>query len=268
MLNGVISPTKGNISVLGFDPVQEGPKLRQQTGVLTETSSLYERLTARENLLFSGSLYGMKGNKLNQRVNELLNFFELEERADEKAGFYSKGMKQRLALARAMLHSPELLFLDEPTSGLDPEAARQVTRLIKQLSKEEGHTVILCTHNLNEAQSLCNRVAVMNKGSLLALGSIDELAQTLWKGLWVDTELLSQPGEEIKSKLLALEGVKEVQLNKRHLAVKLERQELIPEVITELIHEKARIIRVNPRQYSLEDIYFAIQNPSKEKSYE
>ncbi len=146
LLNGVLAPTSGQARVLGFDPVTQGTDLRRRTGVLTETPSLYERLTARDNLTIFGKLYGVKEPKLTARVNELLDLFGLAERADDRAGGFSKGMKQRLALARALLHEPELLFLDEPTAGLDPEAARHVMQLIAQLSRQKGRTVLLCTH--------------------------------------------------------------------------------------------------------------------------
>jgi ABC-2 type transport system ATP-binding protein len=142
LLNGVLTPCGGRAIVLGLDPTTQGCKLRQQTGVLTETPSLYERLTARENLAIFGALYGVPESELSRRVDELLKRFELSGRADDKVGGFSKGMKQRLALARALLHDPQLIFLDEPTAGLDPEAARQVTQLIEQLSRENGMTIL------------------------------------------------------------------------------------------------------------------------------
>ncbi len=163
LLNGVLRPSGGRARVLGLDPVQDGCRLRQQTGVLTETPSLYERLTARENLSLFGALYGIPETKLSRRVARMLEEFGLADRADGRVGEFSKGMKQRLALARALLHEPPLLFLDEPTAGLDPEAARQVTEMIARLSRKEGRAVFLCTHNLTEAQRLCDRVAVMGR---------------------------------------------------------------------------------------------------------
>ena len=138
LLNGVLEPISGNARVLGLDPQTEGPALRARTGVLTETPSLDERLTARDNLSFYADLYNVPRADVPGRVNSLLTEFELADRAGEKVGGYSKGMKQRLALARALLHKPEVLFLDEPTAALDPVAARHVHALVQNLARRES----------------------------------------------------------------------------------------------------------------------------------
>ena len=179
LLNGVLGATAGQAQVLGLDPVRQGAALRRQTGVLTENPSLDEKLTARENLTIYADLFDVPVGNVAQRVAALLARFELSDRADDKVGSYSKGMKQRLALARALLHQPALLFLDEPTSGLDPVAALHVRELIMELSGKEGRTVILCTHNLVEAQRLCDRVIVLEQGRMLALGTPAELGARL-----------------------------------------------------------------------------------------
>ena len=169
VLNGILPPSAGGVRVFNLDPATQGESVRRRTGVLTETPALYERLSARENLEFFGTLHELPASELNTRVDEMLGFFELTSRAKDKVETYSKGMKQRLALARALIHRPPLLFLDEPTSGLDPEAAQQVDDLIANLRRTKEQTVILATHNLLEAQRLCDRVAIMNKGKILAL---------------------------------------------------------------------------------------------------
>jgi len=181
LLNGLLPPSAGSARVFGFDPVLDGPSIRQRTGVLTETPALYERLSARENLEFFATLQNLSQPDLDRRVDDMLSFFELASRASDKVETYSKGMKQRLALARALVHQPPLLFLDEPTSGLDPEAAQQVDDLIADLGRTDGQTVVLATHNLLEAQRLCDRVAIMNHGRILALGSLKDLARKLWQ---------------------------------------------------------------------------------------
>jgi ABC-2 type transport system ATP-binding protein len=170
-MNGVLSPSGGSVRVLGLSPETDGPAVRRRTGVLTETPSLYEQLSARDNLAIFADLYDVPPDQVARRVDAALEMFELSDRAREKVGGYSKGMKQRLALARALLHQPDILFLDEPTAGLDPVAARAVHELIVRLSREEGRTVFLCTHNLTEAQRLCQRVAVMEHGRLAAVGT-------------------------------------------------------------------------------------------------
>jgi len=260
LLNGVLAPSTGRVRVLGLDPARQGTALRLQTGVLTETPSLYERLSARENLSIFGALYGVEQPGLGQRVDELLAFFGLSARAGDRVGGFSKGMLQRLALARALLHRPALLFLDEPTAALDPEAARQVTDLIGELSRQEGRTVLLCTHNLAEAQQLCDRVGVLAHGRLLAEGALAELSRTLFRGLWADLELGAPPEDAALAGLRSLTGVRDVQQpDPLRLAVQVQEQALVPAVVALLVQAGAQVMRVNPRQYSLEDVYFELQ---------
>jgi ABC-2 type transport system ATP-binding protein len=168
-------------------------------------------------------------------------------------------MKQRLALARALLHEPPLLFLDEPTAGLDPEAARQVIEMVERLSHQEGRTVLLCTHNLSEAQRLCDRVAVMDRGRLLALGTLKELSRTLWPGLQVEIGLRTPLTDAAVASLRLLPDVVGVRPEASQLFVNVADEEVIPSVVEKLVREGARIMQVIPQQPSLEDIYFAIR---------
>jgi ABC-2 type transport system ATP-binding protein len=179
LLNGLIFPASGTVRVNGLDPVTCGPAVRAQTGVLTESPSLDDRLTARQNLRLFARMYGLRGHQAQARAAELLDDFRLAERGNERVGAYSRGMKQRLALARALIQRPQILFMDEPPSGLDPVATRHVHELIASLSHRQGVTIVPCTHNLDEAQSLCHRVAVLQSGLLLALGSPADLARQL-----------------------------------------------------------------------------------------
>jgi ABC-2 type transport system ATP-binding protein len=258
LLNGLLAPTEGHVSVLGLNPVGEGPALRQRTGVLTETPSLDERLTARENLTIYGELYNVPVGKLPARVEELLTSFELADRAAERVGNYSKGMKQRLALARALLHNPEILFLDEPTSGLDPVAARHVHELITRLSREQGHTIFLCTHNLVEAQQLCDRVAVLEHGRLLALGTPDELAHQLGQRLGTQIDV-SPPTVAAALDALKAANVSASRVNDHgRILVSGADREKIPELIAALIAAGVRIYSVTSQEPSLEDVYFAL----------
>jgi ABC-2 type transport system ATP-binding protein len=259
LINGLLSPSSGSVRALGLDPITQGDVVRTQTGVLTETPSLYERHNARDNLLLFGKLYGVPRDKLNARVEAMLAELGLSERAQEKVGGYSKGMKQRLALARALLHEPQILFLDEPTAGLDPEAARHVTDLIEQLSRERGRTVLLCTHNLTEAQRLCDRVAVMNQGRALALGAPSQLARDLWHSTWVDVELQSAAADALLVQLRGLSSVKDIHANNLTLSVQVEGEDAIPIVVAQIAALGGQMMRVNPREHSLEEIYFELQ---------
>jgi ABC-2 type transport system ATP-binding protein len=266
LLNGVLRPTGGTVRVMGLDPGTQGSQVRQRTGVLTETPSLYERLTAKDNLEVWGALYGVPSSELDTRVSDMLGFLGLADRANERTGGYSKGMKQRLALARALIHDPDVLFLDEPTAALDPEAARQVSQYIEQLSHQRGRTVFLCTHNLAEAERLCDRVAVLNRGHLLAVGTLAELEHTLWRGTWLDVELREPLAEEELIALRAVPGVMDVQLPQpaARLAVQLAGRERVPAIIAALVAQGGQIMRANPRQHTLEDIYFELQDQQKD----
>ena len=259
LLNGILPPSDGTAAVFGLDPTTQGEAVRRRTGVLTETPALYERLSARENLEFFGTLHEIPQAQLNSRVDEMLEFFELASRAKDKVETYSKGMKQRLALARALIHKPPLLFLDEPTSGLDPEAAQQVDDLIADLGRADEQTVILATHNLLEAQRLCDRVAIMNKGKILALGSLEDLARKLWPMTWVDIKLYSAPKDNLTETLKTCRGVLQVAADTNALSIQVENDSIIPDVIRQLVDQGASIYKVNPRDYTLEDIYFALQ---------
>jgi ABC-2 type transport system ATP-binding protein len=260
LLNGVLEPTSGNAKVLGLDPQTEGPALRAHTGVLTETPSLDERLTARDNLAFYADLYEVPRADVPGRLDSLLNVFELADRADEKVGGYSKGMKQRLALARALLHKPEVLFLDEPTAALDPVAARHVHSLVENLARQEGCTVFLCTHNLVEAQKLCDRVAVMEHGRLVALGTPSDLTREYVKRLDVDLEV------DPLQKDLALQLLQQLpqfvigppKQEKDILTMTLASWESIPELLSILVQNGLRVYRLAPQEANLEQVYFAL----------
>jgi ABC-2 type transport system ATP-binding protein len=260
LLNGVLAPSDGTARVLGLSPVRDGPALRRHTGVLTETPSLDERLTGRENLTIYADLYSVPQADVPHRVDMALETFALADRADEKVRAYSKGMKQRLALARAIIHDPEILFLDEPTSGLDPVSARHVHELITRLSHQEGRTVFLCTHNLAEAQKLCDRVAVLRHGRVVALGAPRELARRLVHNLCLEIEVGSEETLAALDALKAAPGVTGVTQNNGTITVMGADREAAPDLVTSLVHAGVRIYRVVPQEPSLEDVYFALED--------
>jgi ABC-2 type transport system ATP-binding protein len=260
LLNGVLEPTSGNAKVFGLDPQTDGPAVRARSGVLTETPSLDERLTGRENLAFYADLYSIPRAEVQERVHSLLTEFELADRAEEKAGGYSKGMKQRLALARALLHKPEVLFLDEPTAALDPVASRNVHTLVVNLARREGCTVFLCTHNLVEAQKLCDRVAVMQHGRLVALGTPAELTRQYVQRLDVDLEV---DAAQIDLALQVIQAHPQLVVGppkreKDILTMTLSGWEAIPELLSILVQEGLRVYRLAPQEANLEQVYFAL----------
>lgn len=258
LLNGVLAPSAGTARVLGMSPVEEGPQLRQHTGVLTETPSLDERLTGLENLTIYADLYGVPPGDVAERVHTLLEMFELDERADEKVGGYSKGMKQRLALARALVHRPTLLFLDEPTSGLDPVATRRVHELITRLSQEEGSTVFMCTHNLAEAQKLCDRVAVLEHGRLVALGTPAELARQVGRSQRLEIEVDPQGMARAVEILQDAPDTSRLSQDGDVITLQGTDREAVPDLVAGLTEAGVRVYRVSPQEPALEDIYFAL----------
>lgn len=264
LLNGLYTPTEGSIRVFGKNPLKEGSSVRRETGVLTETSALYERLTARENLLFFGRLYGLAESLLLKRTDEVLQFFALSEHAGDRVSTYSKGMKQRLALARAFLNHPRILYLDEPTASLDPESSLQVHDLIASLSREDSRTVFLCTHHLAEAEKLADRVAILNQGRLLAIGSLAELGRRFNPGVWVEIELIN--AIEAANSIANLRGVLAQQMEGRCLRVQVQEEAVIPALVSALVMAKGEITRVSPQKVSLEDIYFKLQNEVRESA--
>jgi ABC-2 type transport system ATP-binding protein len=260
LLNGVIEATSGSMRVLDLDPQVDGPVLRARTGVLTETPSMDERLTAWDNLSIYADLYGVPRAQMPDRIEELLTEFDLAERAHERVGGYSKGMKQRLALARALLHKPELVFLDEATSGLDPISAHHVNKLIERMARREKRTVFMCTHNLVEAQKLCDRVAVLEHGRLVALGTPAELTRQYVRRLDVDIEIHEEQVEgaqHIMRNLPRLVIGEPVRTNGA-LTVALSGHEAIPDLLDAMVHNNLRVYRVAAREANLEQVYFAL----------
>jgi ABC-2 type transport system ATP-binding protein len=259
LLNGILNLSAGKAQVLGFDCATQSSEIRRHTGVLTETPSLYEALTARENLTVYGDLYGVPEEELPQRVGAILEEFGLSDRADDRVGAYSKGMKQRLAIARALLHDPELIFLDEPTASLDPAASRLVWGLIQDLSHREGHTIFLCTHNLDEAQRLCDRVGVIDHGTLQAVGTPRELARQLWHGVWIEIDLHGAPSAELSDQIGQMPIVRSQAVENGRLVLEIDDEDHIPDLVSAISVAGGRIYGVTPRQHTLEEIYFEIQ---------
>jgi ABC-2 type transport system ATP-binding protein len=178
MLNSVLRPTRGWARIAGYDVVENPAQVRASVGVLTEQHGLYGRMPGDDYLDFFGQVYGMDAELRRQRVDELLTKFGLAESRHRRVAEYSKGMRQKLALARALIHNPPVLLLDEPTSAMDPESARLVRNAIADLRSAE-RTIILCTHNLAEAEELADQIVIIRRGKIIAQGSPSNLKQVL-----------------------------------------------------------------------------------------
>jgi len=175
LLNCIIKPTSGTATVNGYDVLKEETEVKRVTGLLAESPGLYEKLSAYEFLGFMGALYDVSSNILPERIEELLKLFGLYDRRDYLLEGYSRGMKQKILIAAALIHDPPILFFDEPTSMLDPRAALMVKDLIKKLADTAGKTIFICSHILPVVEELCDRIGIINQGRLVALGTVDEI---------------------------------------------------------------------------------------------
>lgn len=259
LLNGVLAADGGTATVLGLDPWEQGNDLRARTGVLTENAGLDERFTALENLEIMARLRGIDAKTATTRAMDLLDRFGMADRADVKVQGFSTGQRKRIALARALLHDPELLFLDEPTSGLDPAATRDVVELIASLAAERGRTVILCTHFLGEAGRLAHRMAVLFTGRLHAFGTPAELAQQLWTGIEIRIDLGGRADGDLLATLSALDVVLQAAPTREGLVVRVTNRDAAPSVVNACVRSGADVYSVDTVMASLEDVYFEIE---------
>jgi len=258
MLAALLEPTSGEAYVAGFQVGKEDQEIRRQIGLLPEAPGLYDALTAEQNLTFYGAMYGVE--EISRQIKRYLELLGLWNRRHEPVATFSKGMRQKLAIARALLHEPEVLFLDEPTSGLDPQAALLVREFIAEL-KGEGRTIILCSHNLEEADRLCDRVAVVN-GYLLALDSPKVLRRKIF-GRKVVLHLLEMK-TGFEQVLLPFDFVSEVQVVENKILVSVENPEKNnPEIVRALVEEGAEIQFVGELRRRLEDVYLELMKSAE-----
>ncbi len=259
LLNGVLAPTSGSSTVLGYDPATEGDILRHYTGVLTENAGLDDRLTARENLAFAAQMRGMDRDTIDRRVGQLLEQFDLNDLADRRTQGFSTGQRKRLALIRALIHEPQILFLDEPTSGLDPTGTREVVDLIERLARDFGRTIVLCTHFLGEADRLADRMAFLDHGRLRAFGRPAALANELWSDLQVDVDLGQPAGLVVLTQLQRQPGIVAAQPTKHGAEVTIVDRSILPSLTRGLVQSGYEIFGVTARPPTLSDLYFALE---------
>ena len=261
LLLGLLKPTEGRAEVLGFDTSSDAAGIRERCGALLEHTGLYERLSAEANLTFYGRVNRMPRAECSARIRELLERFDLWERRGERVAGWSRGMKQKLAVARSMLHRPSLLFLDEPTAGLDPVAAAGLRDILSRLASDEGLTVFLTTHNLAEAEKLCSRVGIINRGRLVTVGGTDDLRSG---GKTVRATITGgNITESAVAKVNACEGVVNARLIDSGLAVDIEPETSLAPVVKLLVAENAAIEEVRKDRASLEDIFLKLMEEER-----
>ncbi|GAB7386383.1 ABC transporter ATP-binding protein [Bacillaceae bacterium] len=211
MMLGLTEPTSGKARVCGFDSTRQPIEVKKRVGYLPDNVGFYEDMTGRENLLYTAALNSIPQKEAEKRIEELLALVGLRHAAEQKAGTYSRGMRQRLGLADVLIKRPEVIILDEPTLGIDPEGVRELLALIHKLSREEGITILLSSHQLHQVQQVCDRVGIFVKGKLLAEGPIDTLARQLFAEDPYEIEVIANPcPDALVEKLRALPQVIDV----------------------------------------------------------
>ena len=256
LLCALIAPTSGTAEIAGARLGRDDARIRATVGILTEQPGLYERQSASQNLRFFAALYGLSRKTAHEQTDRYLRLMGLWDRRDEPVATFSRGMKQKVAIARAALHEPRIVFLDEPTTGLDPDAAKTVREFIGQI-RSEGRTVFLCTHNLDEADRLCDRVAFFRR-KVLRLDTPAGVRAELY-GQATEIRLLPRPREEDVQRVRAIEGVRSAVQEDGAIVVSSEDPlRTNPRVIRALVEGGADVAYVTERRVPLEDVYLRI----------
>ncbi|MCB0971065.1 MAG: ABC transporter ATP-binding protein [Acidimicrobiales bacterium] len=258
MITGALDPHAGHVRTFGLDPSRHGEEVRRRCGVVSAKPALYDRLDGFSNLAYSAELYGLgRGDQMERRIRDAAARFGIEHALDQRVGGFSTGMKTRLALARSILHEPDLFLFDEPTSGLDPESSHAVLEMILQM-RDDGRTIVMCTHLLLEAEGLADQVIVMEDGDDLVSGTPDELTRRFWPGTVV---VVGSEAEIDGEPLRAIPGVRDVEPDHDPTQVRLhlDGDHRVPDVIVALVSQGLRLTRVEPVRPSLEDLYFAVR---------
>lgn len=252
MLTALLTPTRGWARVAGYDVTKNPHEIRANVGVLTEQHGLYMRMTGAEYMDYFGRVYGMNAADRKKRSDYLLEYFGLAEAAHRRSGEYSKGMKQKLALARALIHDPSVLLLDEPTSAMDPESAQLVRNEIARL-KSSRRTIILCTHNLAEAESLADKIAIIYRGKILLNGTLEELKRQVLGPVEYEAKFA---GPFDVGDLDLPEGVTLASRDETSLRFKVEAPQAVnPKIVHELTAKKAPLVSFQEVSRKLEQVY-------------
>jgi len=254
MLAGLIGPSGGSARINGLELGRDSQRIRATTGVLTEAPGLHDKLTARQNLGYYGRLYGLRGGELRRAVDRYLGIVGMLDSGDRRVGGFSKGMRQKVAIARALLHEPEVVYLDEPTSALDPSAAKMVRDFVATL-RDAGRSIVVCTHNLDEAERLCDRIGIM-RGTLLLVDTPANLRRQ-GQSASVRIDLVGARGPSSFLDMLAeLPFVDGAQIVDGSLLVEVrDPRGDNPELVGALVNAGARIVGVAEEVATLEQVY-------------
>jgi ABC-2 type transport system ATP-binding protein len=263
MITGALSPDAGTVRTFGLDPSTDGEVVRRRCGVVSAKPALYDRLTGFDNLLYSAELYGLgRGPDARAAIEAAATRFGIEHALAQQVGGFSTGMKTRLALARAVLHQPDLFLFDEPTSGLDPESSHAVLELIRTMT-DSGATVVMCTHLLLEAEGLADQVVVLDAGVDLVSGTPMHLSRRYWPHAVVRIDGPDRPA--VVAAVEGLDGVVAIDAGAGDgpVSVSIDDHVRVPDLVFALASAGVRVTRVEPYEPSLEDLYFAVRGRSR-----
>lgn len=267
MLATILLPTRGSASVLGYDVVKQTQAVRERIGfTFGGARGLYGRLSASDNLRYFAELYALEPNLTHKRITELLELVGLADRKDDRVETYSSGMQQRLHLARALLHDPDLIYLDEPTVGIDPVGARELRKTVKQLS-QAGKTILLTTHYMAEAEELCDRIAIINHGLIVALDTPASLKKQISGETLFEVEVRAADLTGLQTGLQKLDDRLHMQVGEAHPNKKVSIRTAFPEEVMRTLTpfiSSQQVQGLEVRNQTLEDVYVSIiQGESK-----
>ena len=254
MLSCLLRPDEGDARIMGHSIISNPNEVKAVLGVVPQEIALYEDLTARENLNFWGKMYGLRGSALKVRVDEVLEIIGLRDRADERVGKYSGGMKRRVNIGVALLHKPQVIYMDEPTVGIDPQSRRNILDSVVSL-KDQGMTVLYTTHYMEEAQELSDHIAIMDHGKLMACGTHNELVKLVGQQTRIDL-LLNVNALRVLEAWRSLEGVARVSAEEGKVSVLVEDSNLVlPRLFESAAKLSARITSVDIQEPNLEAVF-------------
>jgi len=265
MILGLSEPTSGIVNVCGINSLTDPVKVKQRVGYLPEDVGFYDNLSGKENLIYTAQLNGFNKNEAIKKADNLLLRVGLMQEADKKVGKYSRGMRQRLGLADALIKNPEVIILDEPTLGIDPSGMRDFLQLIVELSKEDNITVIFSSHHLHQIQQVCDRVGIFVNGKLIAEGNIKQLSEKIFGENFFNIEFSIQENkensniEQIKEKvfklLKSIKEVKNIDYDKNVFKISSDK-DITSKIAKEIIENKLELTSLNKKEYGLDDIYY------------
>jgi daunorubicin resistance ABC transporter ATP-binding subunit len=254
LISGLSTPTSGDVQVMGYEMPRHARRIRQLLGTVPQETALYEELSAWDNLDFHADLFGMPRKEKKARIMQMLDLVQLQERKRSRVGAFSGGMKRRLALARALLHDPQLLYLDEPTLGVDVQSRRAIWDYILSL-RDQGKTVLITTNYLEEAQALCEHIAILDHGKLIAVDTPEHLKQT-YAGLVVELET-ARPSTVVDD-IRDLSGVKEVIQEGTHMRITTQAGSLVVPQIINLVTGQGELRQIAVREPTLDEIFLRL----------